>query len=720
MRFYISIFLTFVILSGFSAPPTPAAPEEEVTIIVELKEDTAPFISELKRRLPRLEVVAEYDTIFNGIAIRGTAEELEKLVRMDNVVNQYPVQTYRSLGEKPLSFTTEDIRNRIQSPYTGEGIKVGIIDTGIDYTHPDLEANYSGGFDTVDFDENPMETEGEGKTVHGTHVAGVIGANGEMEGIAPEAELFAYRALGPGGVGSSVQVIAALEEAVKQGMDVINLSLGNDVNGPDWPTTHAVNKAVELGVVVVVAAGNSGPDSWTVGSPATSSDAITVGASALSMKAPILKVPGERSKVAVQVLSGSQKWKLDKKYPIEYVGTGEKDLENVSGKIALFERGGIPFSQKALRAYKAGAKGVLIANNEKGMFYGGLDGLNLPIPVGAISQEAGKWLVEKAVQQNQWIETVQESLGDQVAPFSSRGPVTTSWEIKPDLLAPGVDIMSTVPGGYQALQGTSMAAPHVAGVAALMKEAHPDWNAEQVKNALTTSAQLIYNKETPFPPTQQGAGFIDVNKALDPEIVISAAPLSFGKADDTFFRKKLSFKVENLSDEPVQLQMERPKSENGESWTVPMTMEIPPGKSEEADVELRLNNAFLEEGIHEGYLTLKGDTDYQLPYVYVKERSDYNKVSGFELTQNWNDEKGGMYRFHLAEQVEKVTIDLYRSGTLLNIGTIAEIDQPRPGMIEGGAGLKNLDLKGAYLAVVTVNSNEGSDSYSFPVYIEGE
>src|SRR5699024_5954527 len=104
---------------------------------------------------------------------------------------------------------------------------------GIDYNHPDLELNYRGGYDLVDLDEDPMETTPEEgiPTSHGSHVAGIIAANGELQGVAPDAEIYAYRALGPGGRGTSVQVIAAMEKAAENGADVINLSLGNNVNG---------------------------------------------------------------------------------------------------------------------------------------------------------------------------------------------------------------------------------------------------------------------------------------------------------------------------------------------------------------------------------------------------------------------------------------------------------------------------------------------------------
>lgn len=715
MRHWLLILMGVFVLAGFSAPQ----PSDEVTIIIELEGSPEDFIEEMERRLPRLEVVATYDTIFNGVAVKGTAGELEKVARMEAVANHYPVLNYHSLEEKGPSFSTEVIRGQISGSHTGDGVKVGVIDTGIDYNHPDLEKNYKGGYDTVDFDEDPMETEEEGATTHGTHVAGVIGANGEMTGIAPDADIFAYRALGPGGIGTSVQVIAAIEEAVNDGMDIINLSLGNDVNGPDWPTTHAVNKAIELGVTVVVAAGNSGPDFWTIGSPATSSDAITVGASALAMKAPFLQVSGEREKVMIQVMSESEPWELDKKYPIEYVGTGEKDLPDLTGKIALMQRGGIPFGPKALKAYQKGAVAVLIYNHEEGLFQGGLDGVALPIPVAALSNEAGVWMKEKVINQNQWVDTVRLSLGDQVAPFSSRGPVTMNWEIKPDILAPGVNILSTVPGGYESLQGTSMAAPHVAGMAALLKEAHPNWTPAEVKQALTTTADLVSGEDGPFPPTEQGAGFVDIKEAMEPDLLIEQSSLSFGKIEEKLYRKDIPLTIKNLSTETLSVELAKPDRESGVSWTVPVSVEILPNQSKELPVELRVSSAFLEDGIHEGFFLLKaGGKEYSVPYVFVKEESNYQKISGFEVAQTWKSEEEAAYKFHLADDVDELRVDLYRSGTMLSAGTLLELEDLNAGLIEGEIDLRDKRLAGNYIAIVSLSTEDGEASYPFPIYIE--
>jgi minor extracellular serine protease Vpr len=700
-----------LLCSAFKVPEAT----EKVTIIVEVNESVENFVDRIETRIPRLEVVAEYDTIFKGVAIKGTAGELEKLARLDTVIQQYPVQTYKTLKDEVPSFSTDWILERFDLPFTGKGVKVGVIDTGVDYSHPDLEGSYKGGFDTVDFDDDPMETQGEGETLHGTHVAGVIAADGQMKGIAPDAELYAYRALGPGGMGSSVQVIAAIEEAVEDGMDVINLSLGNDVNGPDWPTTHAVNKAVELGTTVVVAAGNSGPDSWTVGSPATSSKAITVGAFSIPNEVPLLSIPGERRHIPVQVMLGSVPWELSKKYPLLDAGKGQGELHEARGKIVVFERGDISFTEKAIKAFQAGAAAVVIYNNDEGIFQGALEG-KIPIPVAAVSKDDGEWLLNEGGKGGQWVETIMSQAKEEIAPFSSRGPVTTSWKVKPDLVAPGVNIVSTVPGGYQPLQGTSMAAPHVAGVAALILEAHPDWTPKEVKATLLSSADLITRGENFYQPTEQGNGMLDIRGSIQPELLIESGSLEFGRIGDRFFRKQLPIKVKNPTEKHQELYIERPNLQPGVSWRLPSVISLAPGETKTANVEIQLSKAFVKPGVHEGYLKLKGDgAQYHIPYLYMKEDAEYAKVTGFELTQSTGRERALSYRFHLTEEVEKVTVDLYRAGTMLFQGEVMEIDRPQAGLVEGEVQRTLSNLAGPYIATVNVQFKGKIETYTFPV-----
>src|SRR5699024_3698145 len=121
------------------------------------------------------------------------------------------------------------------------------------YVHPYIQNMVNDCYDLAYIDDGPIETEEIMTTLHGTHVAGIIAADGAIQGVAPDADIYAYRALGPGGMGTSIQIIAALEQAIRDEVDVVNLSLGNTVNGPDYPTSKAVSKASEEGVAVVVA-----------------------------------------------------------------------------------------------------------------------------------------------------------------------------------------------------------------------------------------------------------------------------------------------------------------------------------------------------------------------------------------------------------------------------------------------------------------------------------
>ncbi|MCP3027577.1 S8 family serine peptidase [Halobacillus sp. A5] len=706
--------ITFFLLTGFAQPD----PDEEITIILELKDTSAAsFKSHVETRLPRLEVVAEYETIFNGIAVKGTPSELEKISRLKEVANQFPVETYTTqeelLTEPSGSLTTDVVRP--DTSYTGKGVKVGVVDTGMDYTHPDLEENYQGGFDVIDFDDDPMETTEEGKTLHGTHVAGIIGADGDMKGVAPDVDLYAYRALGPGGMGTSVQVIAAIEEAVEDGMDVINLSLGNDVNGPDWPTTKAVERAIELGTTVIVAAGNAGPETWTIGSPATSEHAITVGASALSADQPLLTIQGEDKQIPVRLLQGSKPWELSKKYPLlEMEG---QQVTGAMGKIVLMRRGGTSFAEKAQHAYQKGAEALIIMNNTNEPLRGSIQSLNLPIPVAAVTKEEGEWLLDKGIVSNQWIDTTTEEVEHGIAPFSSRGPVTSSWSVKPDILAPGVDVVSTVPGGYQALQGTSMAAPHIAGVAALLKEAHPDWTPEEIKQSLMSTADLLQQNEEPLPPTEQGAGYVDTASALEPELWMEPGALNFGRIEGDLFREKVKLKVENKRDTSQTYHLKQPEKQPGIGWSMPTTFQLSPGESKELSIEVNMNKSFMKEGVHEGFITVENkENTYHIPYLFMVDTSNYEKVSGLELYKDWETEADLTYRFNLTEAADKLTIDLYRAGTLLHEGRLLTIEDAQEGLNEGDIDLRmSDDYTGPYLAVITVEIDGTTHSYPFPI-----
>jgi len=170
----------------------------------------------------------------------------------------------------------------------GEGIKIAILDTGVDYRHPDLrgdcfgqpECKVVGGYDVMNKDDDPIDDQG-----HGTHVVFIAAGNGSLKGVAPEAKTFAYKVLNEDGSGNYDDIIEVIERAldpngdrdISDRVDVINLSLGG-IGDQDDPLSQAVDNAVEASVVVVVAAGNSGPDYETIFSPGVARKAITVGA----------------------------------------------------------------------------------------------------------------------------------------------------------------------------------------------------------------------------------------------------------------------------------------------------------------------------------------------------------------------------------------------------------------------------------------------------------
>jgi subtilisin family serine protease len=219
-----------------------------------------------------------YDTLFNGFSISIEGSELGKLAGIPGVKNIYPVQTIDvpelQQGPAPELFTSLEMIGadivQTELGYTGEGIKVAVMDTGIDYDHPDLGGCFGEGCRVAygyDFvgdaftgenmpvpDDDPDDCHG-----HGTHVAGIIGANGDVVvGVAPEVTFGAYRVFGCTGYTWSDIMIAAMEMALADGMDILNMSIGSAFTWPQYPTAMAANRLVNMGMVVVASIGNEG------------------------------------------------------------------------------------------------------------------------------------------------------------------------------------------------------------------------------------------------------------------------------------------------------------------------------------------------------------------------------------------------------------------------------------------------------------------------------
>ncbi|MDT8860437.1 S8 family serine peptidase [Alkalihalobacillus sp. MEB130] len=644
-------------------------------------------------------------------------QQFQEIERVDKVVD------YEANLDASVPFVgADDIRGKLDPSgeyLTGKGIKVAVIDTGVDYTHPDLKKNYKGGYDVVDYDRDPMETViSQGPpTLHGTHVAGIIAANGKVKGVAPEADIYAYRALGPGGQGTTEQVIEAIEKAIEDEVDILNLSLGNTVNGPDWPTSVALDKAVEEGIVAVTSNGNSGPNMWTVGSPGTSTKAISVGASAPPIKTPFVTLAGQDKEISLYPIGGTLPWALKRDYELVEVGHGlEEEWGEVdaNGKIAIVKRGMIPFSEKAKLALDNGAKALLIYNNLQGSFVGAVE-QGMKLPVVSISKEDGEWLVEQleGSKDRQYARTIYRNEEDFIAPFSSRGPVTQTWEVKPDLVAPGVSIDSTVPKGYLGLNGTSMSAPHVAGAAALVKQAHPDWNPEQIKAALMNTAKKLINDEgEPYYPYEQGAGRLQVDKAIEAKTLAYPGAVTFGKwtKSDPREKREITFTIENHDNHTRTYHVKPPfELPDGLQWQVPFATEIKPGEKKEVTVQLDMFPAVLAEGIHHGDIVIEGGPDpISIPYVFFIEEPNYPRAMAFNFGHG---DRPGEYRYelYLPGGAEEMGIAVYDPDTFQFVKFLDFKEDVGRGMV--GKEWENLDLPdGTYKALVFAKKDGREDT----------
>ncbi|WP_342542151.1 S8 family serine peptidase [Paenisporosarcina sp. FSL H8-0542] len=537
-----------------------------------------------------------FNTVLNGFAATVKANDLKKLLSIPGVTLVEPDVTVYALGDKQATATKSTsnldkdgkmeaamntslsflgIKKLWDEGYKGEGIKVAVLDTGIDKHHPEFEGVYKGGKNFIPNSstytktrsaddasetlpsERPAGTpEFNSKgdpfyTSHGTHVAGTIAAAGNNEygisGIAPDVDLYAYRVLGAYGSGSSSGIIAAIETAVIEKMDIINLSLGGGSNTETDSGSFAINNAMMAGTISVIATGNSGPNRGTMGTPGTARLGIAVGNSTNpeTMYNGEVNVKVGNYKFSKQLqLMGTTFGKdlatqLQGELPLVAVpGNGTATDYNgldVNGKVVLVSRGAIAFVDKIAFAKENGAVGVLIHNfaggtnapNESGVFLGDSFGF---IPTFDLSQTDGDAI--RAALKN-GAGTVSfgkygeaKTLGDDVNDSSSRGPSTPNFDIKPDVTAPGTNIMSSIAmykedypdvsydQAYDRYTGTSMATPHIAGIVALVKQANPDWNAFDVKVALSNTAKILNTQK--YDVFAQGAGRVDAYAAAHP------------------------------------------------------------------------------------------------------------------------------------------------------------------------------------------------------------
>jgi subtilisin family serine protease len=471
--------------------------------------------------------VSKFSMTSNSVVVKNISEsELANLVKgLSSIESIEPVQRVT------VSLTdTADVINSAQlSEYvgangamlTGQGVSIGIVDTGVDYTHQDLgscsflttaNCKVMGGYDFINNDSDPMDDHG-----HGTHVAGTSAGNGyytssgnniPLKGIAPDAKIYAYKVLSADGSGSSDSVVAGIERCVDPNndgltddhLDICSLSLGSASGNPLDSQSSAVDAGVDAGVVFTIAAGNAGPGAHTIGSPGTSRKAITVGA-----------------------------------------------------------------------ACKPSQVGVSPACSE------------------------------------------------QVASFSSRGPeifvnengITETLQ-KPDIIAPGVSICAAQFDNYSpsstcldsahiAISGTSMATPVVAGLSALLVQAHPEMSPAQIKDALMVTA-TNYGLDG----NTQGSGMVHGENALSllgiPSSIlgVTGLPVSVYDTSDLLsasFSESVSIK--NISDVLQNVSFALTSTNPGVDYDLPGgSQALSPNASFTLPISGEINHAEASSGIY--------------------------------------------------------------------------------------------------------------------------
>ncbi len=455
--------------------------------------------------------------------------------------NQSDFQTYLDKSGPYIGTKTAN-----ESGFDGTGITIAVIDTGVDYNHPDLfglgdQGKVIGGYDYIDKDSTPIDTSG-----HGTEVAGIIAADGQLKGIAPKSKILAYRVSDDGNSVSSDLIIKAIEQAIVDGADIINISLG--INRTNQKIDNAVNKAIDQGILVVTAAGNNGPELGTIGSPGLNPNTITVGATYNNISSSLvstLEVGDQRFQVLPMVGTKA----LDEPIIAEILFgkySRERDLEgtNVENSILLVERGSdvedeiVYFSDKEHNAATAGAQAIVVYNSKPGIFLGELThelaGPNYQPSIPALSMSNKDGLMLRELLKEKTIGTLNVFYNpDFVAFFSSRGPVSPFY-IKPDLVAPGVFVNTTLNDGkYNFTSGTSFAAPHVTGAAALLLQKEPDLEPNDIKSILVTTSDSVsdaYGNKFPF--EFAGTGRLNLTKAFNANLIIYPTYLTFNLSQE--------------------------------------------------------------------------------------------------------------------------------------------------------------------------------------------
>jgi minor extracellular serine protease Vpr len=678
-------------------------------LVKRIGDEQAQFIEAAQKISAEIRVLYRYRLVLNAVTLTGPASVEKDLNQLTLAAEVQPSQSFSrpeilamNDAVKLDASTGENLRLRNSVKFIGgdiafnlgirgQGMKVGIIDTGIDFTHallggpgtveafksvdPSQESSLFpnkkvvGGIDLVgseynsnsaDFrlripkpDSNPIDEGG-----HGSHVAGTVAgvnnlgeAAGTYSGVAPEADLYAIKVFGAEGSTSDEVVIAGLEYAadptgtldLSKRLDVVNMSLGSPYGTSHIFYNAAIKNLSKAGTIVVASAGNSGAKAHIVGAPSVAEDAISVAASvdnadhnwkfravefSASLSGKKFLSEAVESPIAKPISEAG-----DVRGSLVYAGHGNQDFSPelaaaIKGHVALIDRGFVTFAEKMTRAMNAGAVGVVVVNNQEGAAFAmGGDG-DITIPSIMITKSLGTQLKaemlegEVGIQFQTDIKIEKPELIDTLAGFSSEGPRSFDSLIKPEISSPGYNVISAKMGGGAAgvsMSGTSMAGPHIAGVMALLKQARPELTSRELKSLLMGNAVTIHDeKKLRYPVSRQGAGRVQIERALKGSLVSPQASLSLGEValdQQKILEKALSLK--NISERALHLSLRYEGSTNLRLLNQNSTLE--PGGTVDLKLSFRLTSEGLKDRVSQvdGWVKLfEGDQEiHRIPVL---------------------------------------------------------------------------------------------------------
>ena len=642
-----------------------------------------------------------FHRLWNGLSIHVAPEQVAEVARIPGVKSVWPVipilpeDTSSDEGGSQtdmataIAMTGVDIA-RSELGLTGQNVRVGVIDTGIDYDHPDLGNGCFGpgcrvayGYDFVGDgfqagvagayaipDGDPDDCGG-----HGTHVAGIVGANGTVVGVAPDVTLGAYRVFGCSGSTDPDIMIKAMERAQLDGMRVVNMSIGSGYQWPQYPTAVAASNLATSGTIVSCSGGNNGDRGvWATGAPGVGTNVLaSASVENTTISAAAFRITPDDKGITYNLGSAVPPPPLSGQFEVARTATDATlatDACNVNppapgslaGKVALIRRGGCTFFEKSKNAQAAGATAVVVYNNVAG---GITPNIAVPtdapagttpvtIPVVGIMMADGDLIVQRSTQGPVSLTWTSEPFsapnptGGRISSFSSWG-AAPDLSFKPDLTAPGGAIYSTYPlelGGYLSQGGTSMASPHTAGAIALIIQATGETDFNAVRARLQNTAQPIL---WGIDPTQgfidsahrQGAGLIRVDQAVLTKASVWPSRLALGETTGPTVR---TVTLKNDGDEAVTYDVShQPGVSTVGTYGTPAALSqtaVPPNATFSAqnvtvpahgtatvDVTIEPNPNLADKGVYGGYLRFTqagSETSLRVPYIGFK--GDYQSI----------------------------------------------------------------------------------------------